>query len=460
MGRPDATNSGTVFDVFLSHRYKSSDVNLHFYEELSQVSPITFRVDRGTVSTSTLRLERMIREADAFVGIFPIPGDATEVHDRQSLLQLSRYFRLEFDMAIRSRKPAAIFYDRRYGGLFGRAANIILYRYDAQDIAQPLRSPARLKLRQAAERFFSLATASAQADAAKQESDFERDLVGVSLPRDRASATLDLLSEQGLEPVTLNWPPRLDCAYIAQLRRCDWVILDTSTPTGEMLLAFLHGQFIPTLRIERASDTRAADLTLSTAQEVLFGSLEVGYRKDTILWHDTEDLLASLAERIRTLRLEPELLGDSSQAAEYFTSAARRKERVFLSYANEDSDEGRQFATELHKHFQDVFDYRAISAVKAGEPWMDQVFENLSSAAVGILLISASYRSSSYCMEEARQLYNAYQTRQLHLLPVKIGDADPPDFLASVQYERLREQAPADIINTLLVRLRSGTSAI
>lgn len=170
------------FDVFLSHRYNSPEVNLHFYEAISSVSSVTFRVDRGTIRTSTTRLERMVRDADAFVGIFPIPGDLMAAHDRASLLRVSRYFRLELDMAIRSRKPTAIFYDRRYGSLFGRPANIISYQYDAQDIGRSLRSPARLRLQRTAEGFFGQLAASVQAEAAKPEGDFERDLVGVLFP--------------------------------------------------------------------------------------------------------------------------------------------------------------------------------------------------------------------------------------------------------------------------------------
>ncbi len=95
---------GDIFDVFLSHRYSSPETNLYFYGTISSVMPVAFRVDRGITSTSTTRLERMIRDADGFVGVFPVPGDPLAVHDRASLLKISRYFRLELDMAIRSRK--------------------------------------------------------------------------------------------------------------------------------------------------------------------------------------------------------------------------------------------------------------------------------------------------------------------------------------------------------------------
>jgi TIR domain len=187
---------------------------------------------------------------------------------------------------------------------------------------------------------------------------------------------------------------QIDPGYLAQLRRCDWLLLDASTAVSEVLPAFAHGQFIPILRARQATNTGGAVPTPSSTEDVLFGAFEVGYRKDVISWHTQDDLLTGLKKRIDVLRLEPELIGDSSQADEYFTSAAKRKERVFLSYAGSDSDQGAQFAAELGKHFQDVFDYRTAAAIRPGEPWLDQFFEHLSAAAVGILLISAAYQQS------------------------------------------------------------------
>ena len=145
---PKLSASPEAFDVFLSHRYKSPEVNLYFFQVISSVSPVIFRVDRGIASTSTTRLERMIRDADAFVGIFPIPGEPRSVHDRASLLQASRYFRLELDMAIRSRKPAAVFCDRRYGNVLKMPTGVFHYQYDAQQIGQPVRSPAWMRLQE------------------------------------------------------------------------------------------------------------------------------------------------------------------------------------------------------------------------------------------------------------------------------------------------------------------------
>src|SRR2546430_1358108 len=107
-----------AFDAFLSHRYKSPEVNLYFYKMFAETASVQFRVDIGLRQLSTARLERVIRNVDAFIGIYSIPGDPTASPDLDSLMHLSRYFRLELDMAIRSRRPSIVFCDERYHHLF------------------------------------------------------------------------------------------------------------------------------------------------------------------------------------------------------------------------------------------------------------------------------------------------------------------------------------------------------
>ncbi|MGC4082867.1 MAG: hypothetical protein QM736_12325 [Vicinamibacterales bacterium] len=55
--------------AFLSHRYQSPAVNTYLHEIFSEVAEVQFDVDRGTGATNVTRLERMIRDTDAFVGI-------------------------------------------------------------------------------------------------------------------------------------------------------------------------------------------------------------------------------------------------------------------------------------------------------------------------------------------------------------------------------------------------------
>src|SRR4249919_1213087 len=87
--------------IFLSHRYRSAEVNLFFWHIISRVQNVAFRVDEGTLFTSTTRLERLIRDADGFVGVYPLPGDPQESWDLAALRHEARYFLLELGIAMR-----------------------------------------------------------------------------------------------------------------------------------------------------------------------------------------------------------------------------------------------------------------------------------------------------------------------------------------------------------------------
>lgn len=127
--------AGFSYHAFLSHKYKAPEVNLHFFELFSSVGEVQFKVDRGTSRISMTRLHRMVRDADAFIGIYPLPGSVAARPTRRELGEASQYFRLELDLAVRSRKPAIIFHDNRYRSVLRVPAGIYQYGYDAQEIA-------------------------------------------------------------------------------------------------------------------------------------------------------------------------------------------------------------------------------------------------------------------------------------------------------------------------------------
>jgi hypothetical protein len=280
--------------------------------------------------------------------------------------------------------------------------------------------------------------------------------VGLVLRPDPAGvlgrAAHTLLEEAGFEPLPFPWPPRLDADTIARLRRCDWVLVDITEPAGEAVIAFLHGQFVPHLRLrEVARDNAPA--AVRAAEEVLFGGLEVGYSSDVVEGHTTEDLLNDLGQRLEILRAEPERISCTGKAIEYFESASKRKEAVFLSYAGADSDTGALFAREFERRFRDVFHYRGEDALEAGVSWVDQIFGRLSATAIGVLFLSANYTASRNCLDEAEYLYSAWTNHKAILLPVRLDRSPLPEFLKNMQYARAWEHSPAEIVQKLLDRL-------
>jgi hypothetical protein len=118
----------------LSHKYNASIVNEFFFRLFSSLADVQFEIDAGKTATNVTRLERMIRDADAFIGIYPFePADLTSP-TIENLLDASQYFRLELDLASRARKPGLIFTDSRYRNVLSAPGSIYQESFDMKEI--------------------------------------------------------------------------------------------------------------------------------------------------------------------------------------------------------------------------------------------------------------------------------------------------------------------------------------
>lgn len=256
-----------------------------------------------------------------------------------------------------------------------------------------------------------------------------------------------LLHNHAWEPLVLPWPPRLDLDLTAWLRACDWTVIDLDTMPGRLVAAFTHGQFVPSLPF--VSPRGAADLD----EETLYGEIPTGHRKAIVRWGDPDDLVAVVEPHLRVIDEQPRYIGNTAQAVEYFRSAAKRNERIFLSYASANGDIASTFSQLLGDRFQNVFDFRDHHAVGVGEDWLDRLVGNLARSAVGVLLLSRDYLGSEYCMLEARELYRRSVEGQVKLVPVCLERMALPEFLKGTRYRSLYRHQPEEIITGLLSQL-------
>ena len=148
--------------AFLSHRYQSPGVNSYFHQLFSEVAELQFDVDAAKGATNMTRLERMVRDTDAFVGIYPYDSEGIEQPTRQQLLEASRYFRLELDLAARARTPSIVFVDRRYGPVIGQPPAMFVCQFDHQEVTGRGGSPNRERFRSMFQRFCENVEASMQ----------------------------------------------------------------------------------------------------------------------------------------------------------------------------------------------------------------------------------------------------------------------------------------------------------
>ena len=215
----------------------------------------------------------------------PFEREGGEPPTRQQLLDSSAYFRLELGLAVRAKTPAIVFVDRRFGSILD-APSTFSCAFDHQEVTGKGGSPNRPRFQEAFERFANGVEVSMRYE--RTRSLPQSSVVGFLLPPDAYDATLvsqleSLMSDANIEIERLPWPPRLDGRLISRLQSFDWVVSDVGIATANTGLAgYLHGQFIPTLRLARQTESGDV-LTRSsgTLREPLWrsrGRLSQGHR--------------------------------------------------------------------------------------------------------------------------------------------------------------------------------------
>jgi hypothetical protein len=429
------------FKAFLSHRYKSPQDNLYFFNLFGEISEVQFEVDEGLSVVNVTRLERMIRDCDAFIGIYPFPGSWKESQDRANLLRASQYFRLELDLAIRARKPAIIFYDRLYGNLFECPARITARDFDGHEIRSPGGSPRADVYRDAFRKFCDVVRTAMSYYVAQAGN--PKSTVGLALPLQKTGGKYQAYARE-IEAVVrenwdgdveiMRWPPVLDREAFILIQGLDWAIVDIGQQMAETgLPAYLHGRFVPTMRLRHAPPPNPAS---SRFEQMIVTGSRAGYAEDILAWSDKKSLLAGIKQRIRAIKADVKRISTAAEAQQYFQGAAKRKEPVFLSYSGTNHEQGSVLSTELKRQFQKVFDYRDGESISAGQEWLDEIFDQLSAAAIGISLLSAGYLKSDNCLHEARELVANRDNKTMKFLPVYIEGEKikTPSWMRSTQY--------------------------
>jgi len=451
--------------AFLSHRYKSPEVNLYFHELFTESAEVQFEVDVGSLPTNVTRLERMIRNSDAFIGIFPYPGKPKESANPNELRNASKYFRLECELAIRSAKPAIIFLDKRYAPYFDLPPTIHTEVFDIQEITGKGGSPRRARFQKIFSNFCDEVREEISSNALKVNS-FQEMHVGIVVPTGDSSnryytqtevETIErVLTGSGVSSIRrFPWPPSIHQEYISHIEGLDWLIMDVgqmAMNTG--VVGYLHGRFVPTLRLMKTSKSQAG-IRRAASYQTLFGGIEVGYPKDILPWNNSTTLEEGLAERLEVLAAPVERINSRVEAEVYFRRASLRKEAVFLSYSGHDYDLASQISRELRKRFQRVFDYKDGESITPGEPWIREIFEKLSVAKLGIPLVSSNYFSSGNCEHEAQEMVARQDSREMSVIPIKLFEKDDfkrPKWMQHRQYMHVYDYSDIEtLVDNLIV---------
>lgn len=447
-----------TFKSFLSHRYKSADVNLYFFNLFKEFAEVQFEVDEGQFSTNVTRLEKMIRDSDAFIGIYPFSDSDRDLPLTDDLRAQSKYFRLEIDLAIRSQKPAIIFYDRRYGNLVKPPDNIFSHPFDSNEVTGSGGFPSLNKHKEEFVRFCEAVSRKKSYDDIQIVK--EKNTIALILSADLLSylkGIRKLLENQNHTDIQiLEIPVSLDNKLFRLLEKVDFAIVDHGNAIAASgIPAYLHGRFIPMIRIKCIKED--SGIGIDSLNTFLYGGVEVGYKKD-LLKFDTEDsLLNELSVKLDIINSKVRRINTFVEAITYFKSATLRKEVVFVSYSGKDIDIAKDIINCLRNHYQTVFDYRDGKSIVPGQPWLAEIFDKLAKSAIGINLLSFSYIKSGNCIHEAQQMVAHLDSKKMKLFPIKLysEQLDLPDFFGMTQYLRAVDYPNINDLVGEIVRLSS-----
>jgi TIR domain. len=452
--------------AFLSHRYKSPEINLFFFKLFANEANVHFEVDIGTLATNVTRLERMIKSVDAFIGLYPLPFAANETVKHSDLLSSSRYFRLELDIAIRAQKPILVFFDQRYGEVLNLPEKVLCVPFDIQEIVGKGGAPNKLRYQRIIANFFRYVKTIMLA---KAESPITSPKLNVGLIVPTGKGGLTKYSDKEIQVIKrvtrennileLHTPPKpwiLNGQMYRWLESLDWVIVDigeTSMRNG--ITGFLHGFFIPTVRLYKGKSS-ITQVENKASYSYLFSGTDAGYRKDIVFWNSSTELRNGLKKRLESL-LSPTLrISTWEESEEYFLKASKRNEAVFLSYSGKDQEIARQISNLLKRRFQEVFDYRDGKSITPGQPWIDEIFEQLAKSAVGVPILSEDYFKSGYCLHEAEEMVSYQDAGQMTVIPIKMNPAqlNMPAWMQNTQYLRLYEhKSYEDVVEKIVESL-------
>ena len=463
------------FKAFFSHRYESPGTNLYFFNLFNELAEVQFEVDKAVsddgkkLPTNVTRLERMVRDADAFIGIYPFPGSSEDPRNLENLVKESRYFRLEMDLAIRSGKPAIIFYDKQFADLLKPPSPFYSVSFDSLEISGNGGTPKKGMHKKVFQQFCKAVKAKKALDDLSIVP--ERTTVGLVIPEINSPGSAydegytkliySVMAGKTYRDLRVfDWPPKLQRNTFSLLEKLDMVIVNIDEETAASgVIAYMHGRFIPMIRIARAaSELDAAKIKL--LGDFLYGGVEVGYSKDTIIWSDAGSLQAGLEERLDRINSPIKRIKTFDDAIEYFNSAAPRKESVFLSYTSKDKDFGSEFSKSLKQHFHQVFDYMDGKSIRPGQPWIDEIFTQLQSSEIGISLLSPAYLQSENCMHELEDMIAQRDSKKMYWLPIRLTDKlDSPSFIKNIEHLFASNYKSVGAISRELIRLFSLTKS-
>ena len=434
-------NPNFTFRAFLSHKYNSPDINLFFFQLFKGVAKIHFEVDKGEGDTNVTRLERMIRDCDAFIGIYSINEEyAITQITNEKLVEEFAYFKLEIDIAMRLRKPMILFVDKRFGRLVSASASTTICSYDHRELF----SDDARRTEKFIKEIQNFCGYLEELQPFHLHSRRDLETIHFFIP-DHIKAgriyteTIIENCRQQLNDIFLNRvvelvkPPfRINGEMFRRVESSDFIVADLNDESG--MIPFLHGNGIPMIRLQ---NKEMQDGDEGKVAKTLFGDQTKGYPKDVIRWNAAEDLSKELLTRLNRINGETTLIVNYDDAITYFKKAIRREEEVFVSFSSSNKDAALKIIGKLKKRFRTIYYYTDDNkTISPGKEWQPELEKRISESKAGIILMSPRYFESEHCKTETEMMLALESPGKYVILPVRVEETVIPEKLKKLEYRK------------------------
>jgi nucleoside phosphorylase len=410
-----------------SYRYEDRDVT-EFFGALLWEHGFLLRVDprRKDDAPDTLSvpyLELMMKRSACFAAVVtqrPEPAD----------YGCSPYILFEYGLAVQAQKPRLAFVEQ---GVSGR------YFPVGAETCEFNRSPARLQDRRKI--FSEKMTALAERSRPYRESDIQ--LLGrVGLLFGQSGTTSKtytrilpdlkrLLSRIGHEAEEISLDFEVNFQFALKLDQLDFVILDVGpSALPEWVYAFVHGRFIPAIKLVHLDDLSGVGQSLSP---LVSGQLLRGVEdadEPVLFWRDQDELEEKLLKQIEKFRRERQVHDSFKETRRYFRGLGRSGERVFISNANDANEFASRLSRALYREGIEHFQYQSRNTIPLGSDWQKGLRRSIRQSGIFAYLVTEGYRESRHCQEEYEQAVERSREGALIMIPFflgKVSEPNPPE---------------------------------
>ncbi|MFY9826981.1 MAG: TIR domain-containing protein [Thermoanaerobaculia bacterium] len=409
---PQTENYGTI-STYFSHSYRDldRDLNEFFWTLLSEYG-FAFSVDPKSDILSIPYLEKMMKVSSCFVAVAPLRRE-------QEHLRCSPFIVFEYGLAVQAQKPRLIFVE---GGVsktcFPDQGDVCDFdrtsMHDEEQIAQFKTRIAAFAKKSSAHRRLNVG---------------QRGKVGLVLAHQSSSDDVHrravwqiskLLRKAAYEPEELALVFETNYQFALNLDECEFLIIDVGSTLPAWVFPFVHGRFVPTIKILYLPTLDSSSINLSP---LVTGQLIQGMGStdnSVIFWRDEDELLGQLTKQISKFDQDRLEFRTPGEGIGYFRSLGRGQHYVFVSCAHDLDDFSMSLSRKMKLENIEHFHYVNSNPISLGSDWRAKLPEIIDKAEIFLALMSKPYGESRSCQEELELAKKKKKT----VIPVILGELD------------------------------------